>query len=405
MKAENYEVTNASSIDQAISVLRNRRFDVMIIGVKLLSKDRARFQSLSQLASNAIKIIVTAYPSALSTIQALTFGADAYIVKPINPEELLKTIRGKLYERIKNMESIKSKEGKDVKTFTSSKIEDGKFLQYLSVMAEELVSFGITANQAKIYIALVTVEFSSASQIATACGIRREEVYRILPDLVNMGIVSKRIGTPVTYSADTPESAIQLLMTLKLKKASEELNSLTSKRDKLITNLKRIEISSGETAKCVESIPDPDKVLERLASRSLTTKKSIDVAVPTSLLQFTQVNFGYLLREFYARKISVRIITDAKSAFGSGWLEQIKNLSAQDPVFAELISLRLIDELPFNAVIFDNSEVIWGKFDDINEGTTLWSNFQFHAEIVKTAFEALWQKAKTLKDISIGDKK
>jgi DNA-binding NtrC family response regulator len=46
-----------------------------------------------------MKIMVTGYPSLENAVEALNLGADAYVMKPIDPEKLLKMIEEKLEEQ------------------------------------------------------------------------------------------------------------------------------------------------------------------------------------------------------------------------------------------------------------------------------------------------------------------
>jgi DNA-binding NtrC family response regulator len=46
-----------------------------------------------------VKIMMTGYPSLENAVTSLKLGADAYIMKPVNPEKLLDTVEKKLGER------------------------------------------------------------------------------------------------------------------------------------------------------------------------------------------------------------------------------------------------------------------------------------------------------------------
>ena len=47
-----------------------------------------------------IKIMVTGYPSLENAVEALNKGADAYLTKPVKPEELLTLVKEKLEEQL-----------------------------------------------------------------------------------------------------------------------------------------------------------------------------------------------------------------------------------------------------------------------------------------------------------------
>ena len=54
---------------------------------------------LKVINSRTVKIMITGYPSDENRDQALDLKADAYIIKPVEPERLLKTIREKLEQQ------------------------------------------------------------------------------------------------------------------------------------------------------------------------------------------------------------------------------------------------------------------------------------------------------------------
>ncbi len=55
------------------------------------------------------KIILTGHASLESAIQALNFGADAYLVKPVSPDDLLKTIAEQLEKQSQEIAMVQEK--------------------------------------------------------------------------------------------------------------------------------------------------------------------------------------------------------------------------------------------------------------------------------------------------------
>jgi CheY-like chemotaxis protein len=92
-----YEVEVAETGKDAIGKANQKHFDVALIdyrlpdmeGTKLLLNAKGNFQ-------NTIKIMITGLPSMEVGTMALDEGADAYLIKPVKPEELLSLIAEKL---------------------------------------------------------------------------------------------------------------------------------------------------------------------------------------------------------------------------------------------------------------------------------------------------------------------
>ena len=97
LQKKDYKIVTAETGKEAIERAENNKFDLALVdirlpdmnGTELLSKTRSQLQ-------NTIKIMITGFPSLESGIEALDEGADAYLVKPVRPEDLLMLIREKL---------------------------------------------------------------------------------------------------------------------------------------------------------------------------------------------------------------------------------------------------------------------------------------------------------------------
>jgi len=54
---------------------------------------------LHKRSPNMMKIMVTGYPSLENAMKSLNVGADAYVVKPVEPSELVRIVQAKLKEQ------------------------------------------------------------------------------------------------------------------------------------------------------------------------------------------------------------------------------------------------------------------------------------------------------------------
>jgi DNA-binding MarR family transcriptional regulator len=94
---------------------------------------------------------------------------------------------------------------------------------------ETLMQLGLTATQARIYLALVQHGKASAKTLCKAAQMDRGDVYRVLRTLQDMGLVEKILETPNNYRAISLRDGISKLVTQKtnelrqLKKSTNEL--------------------------------------------------------------------------------------------------------------------------------------------------------------------------------------
>jgi hypothetical protein len=75
----------------------------------------------------------------------------------------------------------------------------------VATLIEQLGSLGLSTDEAGIYVHLTMAGPSKASDIATACRMRRPEAYRVLQNLVQRGFVAASLGRPARFQATPPE--------------------------------------------------------------------------------------------------------------------------------------------------------------------------------------------------------
>jgi len=87
---ENFDVTLAASGDEAISLLKDKKFDVVITDLSMPGSDGIQvLQEAKSINPFTVVIILTGYGDMTSAIRALRLGADDYLLKPCDLEELL----------------------------------------------------------------------------------------------------------------------------------------------------------------------------------------------------------------------------------------------------------------------------------------------------------------------------
>jgi len=102
LQKQGYSTHTAETGREAEEMINNQSYDLALIDVKLPDTDGVDLlQRIQGAKPNMIKIILTGFASMDNGIKALTAGADAYLVKPVEPTELLRIIKEKFEERSK----------------------------------------------------------------------------------------------------------------------------------------------------------------------------------------------------------------------------------------------------------------------------------------------------------------
>jgi sugar-specific transcriptional regulator TrmB len=86
---------------------------------------------------------------------------------------------------------------------------------------ELLTKLGLTALQAKVYLALVHIGTTTAKAISAQAQIDRADVYRVIATLHEQSLVEKVISNPLTFRAAPIQDGINILLERKHKESAE----------------------------------------------------------------------------------------------------------------------------------------------------------------------------------------
>ena len=101
LEGEGYTVEAASNVTQALSLYRSHHADVVLTDLSMPERDGlSLLEELVKLDPEALVILITAYGTIGSAVQAMKKGAADFLTKPVDREELLITI-AKAFEKIR----------------------------------------------------------------------------------------------------------------------------------------------------------------------------------------------------------------------------------------------------------------------------------------------------------------
>ena len=97
LQKNGYEIDVAETGREALEKTETNCYALALIDIRLPDMDGTDLLAKMQKNTrDAVKIMITGFPSLENGVKALDEGADAYLVKPVKPEELLALIEEKL---------------------------------------------------------------------------------------------------------------------------------------------------------------------------------------------------------------------------------------------------------------------------------------------------------------------
>jgi len=97
LKKNGYVVDTAKSGKEAIEKSKTEYYDLALLDIRLPDMEGTELLTeMKDTFPKMVKIMITGFPSLQNAVEALNKGADAYIIKPVIIDNLLKTIETQL---------------------------------------------------------------------------------------------------------------------------------------------------------------------------------------------------------------------------------------------------------------------------------------------------------------------
>lgn len=117
LQGEGYLVDTAANGKEAVEKSRTNFYNLALVDIRLPDMEGTKLLTvMKETTPEMVKIILTGYPALQNAIEAVNKGADGYLVKPINMDELLRTIKQHLKKQRELKEFGQEKLAKLVET-------------------------------------------------------------------------------------------------------------------------------------------------------------------------------------------------------------------------------------------------------------------------------------------------
>ncbi|MFB3888028.1 MAG: TrmB family transcriptional regulator [Candidatus Bathyarchaeia archaeon] len=251
-----------------------------------------------------------------------------------------------------------------------------------------LTDFGLSASQAKVYLSLLKSTDLTAHALSEICNIVRPDVYRILVQLEELGLVQRTIDKPAKFRSVSVEKEISCLMQRRVKKEEE----LRRKSQALIDKYKNVQKRCYQNKEEAEYLLIPGKENQYATSEETVSRSKNSICVLGTYRRVSAWLNETLptLEKAMSRKVTFRMILP-KSEEPSCNSEPLRTLS-KHPAF----HLRYVSVSPAAVVgTCDREKVMISNSSDDALGTSpaLWSTNKSLVGLVQDYFECLWANA------------
>lgn len=247
-----------------------------------------------------------------------------------------------------------------------------------------LVEFGLTALQARVYLVLLQLGACRASKVSSTVGIARPEAYRILRELSLKAIVQQNATSPTTYTATAPDRALPLLHD----RFAQRVVELDKKKSTIIRSIASYAPTTGITPpERFSVITGGANLIQRMKQMILEAEREyVGIMSRFGLKDSKQTGLASALFAAKRRGVNVRLIADVDDS----------NVKRADDVCRRL-ELRTSKGILFYMGIIDKSQMFIGpaftnaEISDINvREVDLWTNSARFINGMHALFESLW---------------
>jgi len=252
---------------------------------------------------------------------------------------------------------------------------------------ELLEKLGLTNRQARVYLALLKTNNRKAKTIADISQINRQEIYRLLDDLQQIGLIQKHLSIPTTYDATPITDTIKILLTQK----TNELTTIKQKTKQITKKLQNYTPTPNQYTEhtCIGTIFEGDKG-KKYHQAINTAYQTIDII--TNWKRFKQLTtlFESQLQKALKNNLTLRILTEKpQNQPLPNWIINNQQTTKKH----HQIQLKILPTTsPVIITIFDQKTATIPFHQNINltKGPHLWTTNPMLIALSQTYFNNIW---------------
>jgi sugar-specific transcriptional regulator TrmB len=258
--------------------------------------------------------------------------------------------------------------------------------------AQTLRELGLTSRQLRVFFELLKYDGVTARALSSASKLARQDVYKVLDELQELGLVERRINIPTRFEAVSFKDALSILLDRKIK----ETSNLKAKTKKLMGSLKKEnEKKSEDGDPKVFLVPEGELVVLRLQRAIENSEKSINLVSSNKSLPQGMFSLVADLKRAVARGVKIRCLTDEPEDYGLQW-DVFRGLIATPSFEIRTLPKRLPHHPWGRFCIYDNKELCIALSPEIDfaKSPLLWSNYSGITEVCQTHFDMMWNESR-----------
>ncbi len=257
----------------------------------------------------------------------------------------------------------------------------------------KLASFGFTVNQAKVYLSIVQSGKTRVGRISRGTQLHRQDIYKLLPKLEKLGLITKTIDKPFMIEAIPIEKALETLILKEKDKANKRISQLENNLKEMITAI-QMQPEIKEEARFTlltsdEAIKNRGRVIFKKSKKDFKIVVSMEHITKPALHYFRE--FLQLIADHDAKLELIIVTTEDK--------EEVKQIVEKIAPNNGQIKVKFINNsICKNYQVIDNREVWISTQQNTENGfpCLLWTNDLNIVGTYRENFQRTWTNPKAI---------
>jgi sugar-specific transcriptional regulator TrmB len=172
---------------------------------------------------------------------------------------------------------------------------------------QTLTDLGLTATQAKVYLCLAILGNSTAKSLTECSKVSRQDIYRVLGELFELGLVEKELGKPTGYRAISVDACL-VLLSERLEKKTRMIHDAAAK---VLSEFGRhTPVKVGGYLSDLLLVSGQEAVLIKAQELLGSVSESLAVISPPQNVFPWILGHSSLFRQALKRNVKIRLITE-----------------------------------------------------------------------------------------------
>ncbi|MFC1887299.1 TrmB family transcriptional regulator [Candidatus Cloacimonadota bacterium] len=258
-------------------------------------------------------------------------------------------------------------------------------------LVPDLVSVGLTENEAKVYCCLLRKQHFTATEISRCAKVNRSKIYQVLSGLVTKGLCIEKLSKVRKYEAVDPKIAFEKLIDDQNSKISK-LNSLSEAMAPIYKQKDR----NSSPLDFIQVFSTPASIIKKHHTLELESKEFVLSFCKAPYAMSKDLDIHEEQQESMSKNnVVYKSIFEVETDDMNFFARRMKNFELQGE------EIKVAYSLPIKLHVFDDQTVMFSMINTINPQEHLTYLVIEHPDLAETlisTFYEYWNKAISVDD-------